>query len=313
MKNKRAVIAGAGTMGVSIAQVYALGGWDTVLYNRSESGLERAEKMIGLNQSALISQGIISPAQSEEMKSRLLMATDKGCCGQGEIVVECIAEDMGMKQDFWREASRLAPEEALLATNSSGLKISEIAKAVHLPRRFMGQHWLNPAHLLPLCELVVGEETGGETVEKMRELILALGKRPVVVKDINGFIVNRLQFALLREALYIVESGAAGYEDVDQALKGGLGLRYAALGAFAVADLGGLDVFKSISDYLNPQLCGDRETGRALKELVEQGRLGVKSGAGFYDYPGDGAEKAIEERDRLYIKLAKALYFDKED
>lgn len=313
MKNKRAVIAGAGTMGASIAQVYALGGWDTVLYNRSESGLERAEKMIGLNQSALISQGIISPAQSEEMKSRLLMTTDKGCFGQGEIVVECIAEDMGMKQDFWREASRLAPEEALLATNSSGLKISEIAKAVHLPRRFMGQHWLNPAHLLPLCELVVGEETGGETVEKMRELILALGKRPVVVKDINGFIVNRLQFALLREALYIVESGAAGYEDVDQALKGGLGLRYAALGAFAVADLGGLDVFKSISDYLNPQLCGDRETGRALKELVEQGRLGVKSGAGFYDYPGDGAEKAIEERDRLYIKLAKALYFDKED
>ena len=313
MKNKRAVIAGAGTMGASIAQVYALGGWDTVLYNRSDSGLERAKKMIALNQETLVSQKIISPEQSIEMKSRLLMTTDKDYFGMADMVEECIAEDMGMKQAFWEEVSRLAPKEALLATNTSGLKISEIARTVYLPGRFMGQHWLNPAHLLPLCELVVGEETGRETVEKMRELILALGKRPVVVKDINGFIVNRLQFALLREALYIVESGAAGYEDVDQAMKGGLGLRYAALGAFAVADLGGLDVFKSISDYLNPQLCSDRETGRALRELVDSGRLGVKSGGGFYDYSGDRAEQAIEERDRLYIDLAKTLYFDNGD
>ena len=313
MKNKKALIAGAGTMGASIAQVYALGGWDTVLYNRSESGLERAERMIELNQNTLVSQKIISPEQSIEMKSRLLMTTDKDYFGMADMVVECIAEDMEVKQSFWQEASRLAPEDALLATNTSGLKVSEIAGAVYRPERFMGQHWLNPPHLLPLCELVVGEKTSRETVEAMRELISAMGKRPVVVKDINGFIVNRLQFALLREALYIVETGAAGYEDVDAALTGGLGLRYAALGAFSVADLGGLDVFRSISDYLNAQLCSDKCTSRLLSELADQGRLGVKSGSGFYDYPGDKAEKTIEERDRLYIRLAKALYFNNED
>ena len=313
MNKNKVVLAGAGTMGASLAQVYALAGWETVLYNRSERGLERAGKLIDINQGILADEGIISRAQANETRERILMTTDKAVFADAGLVVESIAEDMEIKQGFWREISLLAPEEALLATNTSGLKISEIARTVYLPGRFMGQHWLNPAHLLPLCELVVGEETGRETVEKMRELILALGKRPVVVKDINGFIVNRLQFALLREALYIVESGAAGYEDVDQAMKGGLGLRYAALGAFAVADLGGLDVFKSISDYLNPQLCSDRETGRALRELVDSGRMGVKSGGGFYDYSGDRAEQAIEERDRLYIDLAKTLYFDNGD
>lgn len=313
MKNRKAVIAGAGTMGPSIAQVYALGGWDTVLYNRSESGLERAGRLMELNRKSLAAEGIINAGQVREMEGRMLMTTDKGQFADAAVVVECIAENMEAKQDFWREISRLAPEEALLATNTSGLKISEIARAVYLPRRFMGQHWLNPPHLLPLCELVAGEQTGEDTVQAMKQLVLDLGKRPVVVKDINGFIVNRLQFALLREALYIVETGAAGYEDVDEALKGGLGLRYAALGAFAVADLGGLDIFKNISDYLNADLCSAGSTGRLLGELVERGRLGVKTGGGFYGYPGDRAEKAIEERDRLYIRLAKTLYFGERD
>ena len=141
--------------------------------------------------------------QSIEMKSRLLMTTDKEYFCTADMMVECIAEDMEVKQSFWQEASRLAPEDALLATNTSGLKVCEIAVAVYRPERFMGRHWLNPPHLLPLCELVVGEKTSRETVEAMRELISAMGKRPVVVKDINGFIVNRLQFALLREALYL--------------------------------------------------------------------------------------------------------------
>ena len=225
--------------------------------------------------------------------------------------MESVAEDLEVKRSFWHEVSRLVPAQALLATNTSGLHISEIAQAVELPERFMGQHWLNPPHLLPLCELIVGEKTGADTVKTMRELILAMGKKPVVVKDINGFIVNRIQFAVLREALHIVESGAAGYEDVDTVLKAGMGIRYAALGPFGVADFGGLDVFEHISDYLNEDLSDAKGSSPLLKELVDQGKLGVKSGSGFYDYSGDKAAEAIRERDRLYIELAKVLYFKK--
>lgn len=146
----------------------------------------------------------------------------------------------------------------------------------------------------------------------MRKLVEGLGKQPVVVKDINGFIINRIQFAVLLEALYIVDSGAATFQDVDTVLKAGMGLRYAALGPFGVADFGGLDTFDHINSYLNAELCDAKEGNARLHRMVEEGKLGVKSGQGFYDYSGDKADQAIRERDRLFIELAKVLYFKKE-
>lgn len=298
-------------MGASLAQVYALAGWDTVLYNRSESGLQRAQSLIELNQRTLMDEGIVSAEDSAAMYTRIQMSTDKGTFKDAMLVVENIVEKLDAKRAFWAEISPMAPAEALLATNTSGLHITEIAEAVTGPERFMGQHWLNPPHLLPLCEIIAGEKTGEEAILKMRELVVGLNKQPVVVKDINGFIINRIQFAVLREALYIVDSGAATFEDVDTVLKAGMGLRYAALGPFGVADFGGLDTFEHINSYLNADLCDAKEGNAGLKAMVESGKLGVKSGCGFYDYSGDKAQKAIQERDRMYIELAKVLYFKK--
>lgn len=307
--DKTVIVAGAGTMGASLAQVYAQGGWNTFLYNRSQSGLERARRLIGMNQAAMVEAGLLSEERSDAIKASIRMTTDKAVFAQAELVVENIVEDLQAKQAFWAEISAMTPDGALLATNTSGLHITDIARAVHLPERFMGQHWLNPPHLLPLCELVVGEQTSRDTVARMRAWVDALGKMPVTVRDISGFLANRLQFAMLREALYIVESGAATAEDVDTVLKAGLGLRYAALGPLSVVDHGGVDIFSRITEYLNADLCDSKQGSGLMREMVAAGKLGVKSGAGFYDYSGDRAAQAIRERDRLYIELAKVLYY----
>ncbi len=310
MQNK-VVLAGAGTMGASLAQVYAQAGWDTVLYNRSASGLERAKNLIELNQATFVKEEILSEEESKTLLARIKMTTEKADFTDAALVVESIVEKLDAKQEFWGEISQIVPEDALLATNTSGLHITDIAKACKYPERFMGQHWLNPPHLLPLCEIIAGEKTSPENVQKMRSLVESLGKQPVVVADINGFIINRIQFALLREALHIVDIGAATFEDVDTVLKAGMGLRYAALGPFGVADFGGLDTFDHINSYLNAELDDSKVGNKRLHEMVEAGKLGVKSGQGFYDYSGDQADAAIRERDRLYIELAKVLYFKK--
>lgn len=310
-KQNKVVVVGAGTMGASLAQVYARAGWDTVLYNRSASGLERAKNLIRLNQETFVKEEILTTQESEDLLARIKMTTEKADFADAALVVENIVEDLDAKQEFWGEISQIVPEDALLATNTSGLHITDIAKACKYPERFMGQHWLNPPHLLPLCEIIAGEKTSPENVQKMRSLVESLGKQPVVVADINGFIINRIQFALLREALHIVDIGAATFEDVDTVLKAGMGLRYAALGPFGVADFGGLDTFDHINSYLNAELDDSKVGNKRLHEMVEAGKLGVKSGQGFYDYSGDKADAAIRERDRLYIELAKVLYFKK--
>ena len=283
---KTVVIAGAGTMGASLAQVYSRAGWNTVLYNRSEKGLERAERLIALNQDTMIREGLLTEEDARQMSRCLSMTTEKAAFAQADLVVENIKEDMEVKKEFWEETSRMTKESALLATNTSGLSITEIARAVWKPQRFMGQHWLNPPHLLPLCEIVIGQQTSWENAQSMRALLKEMGKQPVVVKDIRGFIINRIQFALLREALYIVESGIADPKDVDTCLMYSFCPRYTSIGIFEHFDNGGLDLNINVCNTVFPDLSDAKSAPKSITDRIAAGKLGAKTGEGFYDWRG---------------------------
>lgn len=306
---QKVVMAGAGTMGTSMAQIFAAHGYDTVLYNHREATLQKARRMVELNQEALVLSGELSQAESDAVKARIQLTSDESCFQDCDVVVESIVENMEAKHQLWQKISGLAREDAILTTNTSGLSITEIAKAVRRPERFCGMHWFNPPHLVPLVEVIKGEKTEDQTARVVAELAERIGKKAVTVKkDAKGFIGNRLQTAILREALHIVQSGIADAEDVDKAVKYGIGFRYACLGPLETADFGGLDIFYHVAEYLVPDLYSSQEVPSLLREKFEKGELGVKTGKGFYDYSGDKGEQAIRERDEKFIRLYHALY-----
>ena len=308
---KHIVIAGAGLMGASMGQIFARGGYSVTLYDIAPEGIDKARELVAINQRALIEQGGVSPAQSSETLSRMSYTMSMEDFKRADFVVEAIVENMGVKQDFWKKASEAVAEDVVLATNTSGLSITEIAKAVRGPERFCGMHWINPPHIVPLVEVIGGAETGDKAIEIVRDLALSVNKHPVMVRgDPKGFILNRIQFAILREALHIVDNGYATVKDVDDVMKYGLGMRYACIGPFETADLGGLDTFYRISSYLFADLSDVEEVPESLTRLYQEGAFGTKTGKGFYDYGNGGAERAIAKRDRDFLKISKCLYGD---
>lgn len=301
------VIAGAGTMGASLAQIFAQAGIQVTLWNRSQAGLDRAAALIRSNQSALAAAGRLSADDSNALMERIVPTTEDACFPTASFLLESIAEDLTLKQDFFRRVSTLVPVDCILTTNTSGLSISAIGSAVAEPVRFCGMHWINPPHLVPLVEVIQGTDTGDGTMDFVYALAQRLRKKPIRAKDLPGFIMNRLQLALLREALALVDSGAATAEDVDAAVKYGLGLRYACVGPFETMDLGGVDIFCRIASYLLADLDDRKDTPPLLQTLTEQGACGVKSGHGFYDYSGEKAAAALENRDQKFIRVLDAL------
>lgn len=288
---RRIVVAGAGTMGVVLARLFAQSGYDVTLWNRRQVSLDKAVEKITGDLGLLAEKGRLNETPAEVL-ARIQYSTDFNVYNTADFVVENIAEDLSVKHEFFQKISALVPPDAILATNTSGLRVTDVAQAVQDPGRFCGMHFWNPPDLLPLVEVTKGEGTRQETAQAVYDLAAALDKRPVIVKkDILGILGNRLQYAVLREALHILALGAAGPEEIDAAMKYGPGFRYSMLGPFETGDLGGLDILRAVSGYLFPDL-GTEQASEVLATLTDQNRLGVKTGAGFYDYaPGEGEAK----------------------
>lgn len=295
------VVAGAGAMGVTLARLFAQQGYEVTLWNRRESSLVRAQEEITQALTALTSQGRLEEP-ADAVLARLTFTTDYTVYETADFVVENIAEDLAVKHAFFQTLSALVPPEAILTTNTSGLRVTDIAQAVKDPARFCGMHWWNPPDLIPLVEVTKGEATGQDTAQRVHDLALSLGKKPVIVdKDILGILGNRLQYAVLREALHILSLGAATPQAIDAAMKYGPGFRYPVLGPLEAVDLGGLHIFQAVSDYLFPDL-GTETASPLLAQLAQAGCKGVTTGSGIYQYaPGQGEEK-LRWRNDLFQK-----------
>ncbi|MFB0917907.1 MAG: 3-hydroxyacyl-CoA dehydrogenase family protein [Clostridiaceae bacterium] len=309
---KKVGVAGSGTMGSGIAMILAQNGYDVVLGDIDPKFLEVGKRIIALNQENLMKEGLLTQDLADATLGRMSFSVDKADYKDCDLVIECIVEKLEIKKVFWKEVEAIVSPECILASNTSGLSINAMSEDVALKSRFIGMHWWNPPHIIPLIELIKGYETSEDTVETLQDLIKKIGKESVVVlKDKNGFIGNRLQFAVLREAIKIVEDGIATVEDVDKAMKFGPGFRYPSIGPFETADLGGLDTFYYITTYLNKELADTTDTQELLKSKMDSGQLGVKSGKGFYDYSDGKDKETIAKRDKNFYKQLRMLKGEK--
>jgi 3-hydroxybutyryl-CoA dehydrogenase len=283
----RMAILGSGVMGVNIARGFLRSGFEVALYSRSAATLARAEAGLA----------------GEPVLAGLHTDIAEAVAGAG-LVIESVPEELALKQAVLGAAERAAGAAAVLATNTSSLPLGALAGALARPERFLALHWFNPAHLIPLVEVVPSERTDEAVVERAVAALTAAGWRPRVLRRaVPGYLANRLQYALIREALALLEAGVADAEAIDAALTDCLGPRWAVIGPLRSTDLAGLDTAVSVARELYPSLSAAREVPEALLALQRAGRLGARAGEGFYRY--DDPEAAARARDRA---LTAVLY-----
>ncbi len=296
-------------MGHGIAQTFAQGGWDVWLVDLRPDILQHALFQLRADLGLFQEQGILTAEESEVILSRIHVTVNPDeAVRDAEFVTEAVSEDIGVKKSVFKMLDEQAPKDAILASNTSGLNVSEIAAATRTPARVVGTNRWKPPHIIPLVEIMKGENTTEETLERTRRVLNGIGKKPItILKPIQGFVGNRLQMALFREALSLLEKGVASVEDIDTAVSFGPGFRYPVLGPFRVSDFGGLDVFHHLSEELFNDLDRSSAPPSRMKRLVENGRIGIKSGGGFYDYSGSQESELIKDRDRRLLQIHKAV------
>jgi 3-hydroxybutyryl-CoA dehydrogenase len=311
MSIKNITILGAGLMGTGLAQVFAAD-TDAHVTVRSRTLRENPDSGVRANTDLLVEKGALTRDEAEGILSRIRFTDDLAAALEdADLVVENVPEDLRIKQDLFRDIEPLVREDTILATDTSVMRITEIASKSENRDRIVGTHFWNPPYLIPLVEVVKGEETSQEVLTKTYEYLKKLGKKPVLCrKDVPGFIANRLQHALWREALSIVEQGIADPATVDEALRYGPGLRWPVLGVLENADMIGLDLALAAQTYIVKHLEDAHEPSALLREHVKQGELGFKTGKGYQEWtPEQIAESNTRLREHL-IKATKDLERD---
>jgi 3-hydroxybutyryl-CoA dehydrogenase len=280
---RRVAVIGGGHIGHGVAQLFAAHGYPVALFNRTAASSERAFARIRFNLEDEVQNGRTTEAEAAATLSRLRAVTHVEQAAEGaDFVVEAVAEDLPLKHEVFALLDRVCPPPAILASDTSGMSITEIAKAVQHPERVVGTHFFTPPDITPGVEVIPGEATSASTVERTVALLRAVGKQPAVVKNVVGFVAGRLSSALRREAWALVEQGIATPAEIDMIWRTTVGPSYQAAGPLGVSDASGMDVLVAVHDYIEPVLSPPSHPTAFVRERAERGELGIKSDKGFY-------------------------------
>jgi 3-hydroxyacyl-CoA dehydrogenase len=300
---KRAAIIGTGTMGPGMGAVLARAGIQTALYDVSAEALERARTGVAMAEGALERlEAVKADGGGITYESDLATAL-AGC----QLVIEAAPEQLELKQQLFAEFEQHVTPDAILASNTSGIPITKIAAGLQNPARVVGMHWSNPPHMIPMIEVIPGDNTSQATVDATVKLVQEIGYHAVVEREVPGFVENRILYAILRECLDLVDRGIVDAAGLDTNVRWGIGYKLAVIGPMELLDMAGLDIYKAVGTYLNPDLSTKGEVSSTILDLIDKGRLGMKTGGGLYDYTPEQINELRASRVAKLIAVRKAL------
>jgi 3-hydroxybutyryl-CoA dehydrogenase len=300
-------IIGAGRMGLGIAESFVIAGLDVVFAEVTPERAQSSPARLADRMRAHVDAGLVDAAAMGRAEQVRAADDIADAVGGADLIIECVTEDIGVKEGVLRACDAAAAPGAILASNTSSLNITTLAGFVGRPERFLGMHWFNPPEWTPGVEVVLGPHTDRIYVDRVVELLRMIGKQPSVVAGGVGFIANRLQMAMFCEAARCVEEGLASPRDIDEVVRSCFGFRLPFFGPFQIADMAGLDVYEAVVEQ-HEQGLGERfRVPDSLRQLVREGRCGTAAGGGFYDYEPGAGDRLLVERDRLYASLSGLL------
>jgi 3-hydroxybutyryl-CoA dehydrogenase len=302
-----AAVIGAGTMGLGVAEYLAAAGVRVCISEATPELARQALERLARRAQGHVEAGLLTPEAIDRVAEVEAADNVTAAVRDVDLVFEAVPEKLELKHEILASCSGAASSEAIIVSNTSSLSMDELATSVGQPGRFLGMHWFNPPEWTPGVEVIPAADTAPEVVERVVAFLRGIGKRPAVVGDGPGFVANRIQNALFLEALRCVEEGLASPQEVDEVVRSSFGFRLPFFGPFQIADMAGLDVYASIFEILERGLGERFKAPAALLELVEQGRTGTKSGAGFLEYSVEERERLLLERDRRYAALKELL------
>jgi len=300
---RRAAVIGTGTMGPGIGAVLVRAGIATALYDVSAAALEQAQAGVKL------AEGVLDRLEAPTLDGgSVRFDTDLAAALDGaDVVFEAVPEKLELKREVFPEFEQHVAEDAILASNTSGIPITKIAAVCAHPERVVGMHWSNPPHLIPMIEVIPGEQTGQRVVDDACELIRSFGDHPVVEKEVPGFVENRILYAILRECLDLVDRGIIDPEGLDLNVRWGIGYKLAVIGPMELLDMAGLDIYNAVGSYLNQDLSRSGEVSSTIRDRIAEGKLGMKTGSGIYDYTPEQIQQLRAQRAAKLVAVRKAL------
>jgi 5-formyl-3-hydroxy-2-methylpyridine 4-carboxylic acid 5-dehydrogenase len=301
----KAAVVGLGTMGPGLAATLARGGMEV---NTFDLSADQRAKAPGLMQQATGVLSALAVPDKSSGKLPTVTETIAEACKGADLVVETVPEKLEIKAAVFKEIDGLVGKKCVIASNTSGIPITKLQAKISNPDRVVGMHWSNPAHVIPMIEVIAGKDTAPATVEWMCETIKGMSLLPVVVqKDVPGFVENRILYALLRECVDLVENGVIDADGLDTCVSWGIGYKLSVIGPMALLDMAGLDIYQAVGSYLNKDLCNRRDVAGYITERTSAGKLGMKTGGGIFSYTPEQVNELRTKRAKKLVAVRKAL------